>query len=140
MRIRIFYMLFAVIAFSAASLFYGQTAVHVEVFASPTPTPHAAATPCNTIMPKVTSSESSPKTSGPVSVSASGSGVSMPLRDLPPVKSTNQEQEPREINPQNTFPIKTVKPGVSPCAQPELTAPTAQKKKTSRKKSRKNPS
>lgn len=45
---------------------------------------------------------------GPVSGQATSYGVSLPVRDLPRA-SPQTELPPREINPQNTIPIKNVK-------------------------------
>jgi hypothetical protein len=48
---------------------------------------------------------------------AAASGVSIPVRDMKPVKATTT-QPPREINPQNRFPIKPLKSAQKPDVPP----------------------
>lgn len=68
-----------------------------------------------------------PPETRPVSGQAAASGVSMPVRDLPPA-TPQVERPPREINPQNTIPIKKVKTSVQtisiPAKRPLKTKPS----------------
>lgn len=43
---------------------------------------------------------------GPIVKQASATGISVSVRDLPRASSVVPKQQPREINPQNTIPIK----------------------------------
>jgi hypothetical protein len=70
----------------------------------PLPTP----TPLRSDMPKTNQSKPPQPTNGPVSKQAAAFGVSIPVRDLPP-PTPGPKQASREINPQNTLPIKTIK-------------------------------
>ena len=85
----------------------------------PTPTPEPNRTPDKTLHSE----------NGVIWSEASAAGVSIPVRDMPVVKPTTT-QPPREINPQNRFPIKPVGSAHKP--EPPAT-PSA--KKPSKKKS-----
>jgi hypothetical protein len=64
-----------------------------------------------TPVPKNSDADKTPPV-GPISSTAAAFGISPRVDQLPVAKPTF-EGEPREINPQNTIPVKSVKPSVT---------------------------
>ena len=85
-------------------------------------------------MSKIKPTNSPQPISGPISVQAASAGESRPVRDLP-TSTPVQQQDPREINPQNTIRVKTVKPCAIPTNDEALLRPPVHKKKVPRRKS-----
>lgn len=90
---------FSIVGTFAFTGSYKMTSLQSQV---PTPTPVAEKLKVENDAEKIGSP------SVPVSGQASGFGVSLPAGQLPEPR-IQKEMPPREINPQNTIPIKTVK-------------------------------
>lgn len=126
------FLIVTILAVTLAVCGNGRSSVRVDAptsVATPTPTPEIK-----------TMSENRSKTAagtGPVSGQAASSGVSVPVREIPPA-TLKAKQPPHEINPQNTIPIKKVKRPIQAGSLPEKSA-SKQKpsgRPTTKKKSR----
>ena len=105
--------------------------IRFETAPTPTPTPTVSKSPCDGNMPKKTNDNTSTQDSGkPISVQASSAGVSPRVTDLKPTPL--DPQAPREINPQNSIPVKTIEPCPTTTNSNVLSVPPRKKKPSSR--------
>ena len=140
MNARYYNLSFTLIAVTTVGGIFSKTADLSEVrppeslAGQPTASPSPTVKPCESEMSKIKPTDIPQPISGPISVQATSSGISRPVRDLPAPTTGQQQAEPREINPQNTIRVKTVKPCTTPTTEAMLSQPTVHKKKSPRRK------
>ena len=111
----------------------GEVRLSNSLTPAPTVSPSPTVAPCEPEMSKVKRNTAPKPVGGPISGEASATAESRPVRDLP-AATTCQQQEPREINHQNTIPIKTTGASAIPCTDAALSHPPEKKRKLSRPK------
>ena len=141
MNARYYHLSFTLAAVLAVGCIFAKTVDSSDVRLPDTPAPEPTALPspaikpCEPEMSKIKPNATPQPVSGPISSQASSVGESRAVRDIP-AATPGQSQEPREINPQNTIPLKTVKPCPAPTVEPALLRPPVQKNKLQRRKKR----
>ena len=108
-------MLLAALSQSAAT---SKPSLRSTISANATPTPTKQAT--SDVEPARSAVD------GPVTGTAAGAAISLPVRDLPAPKPA-RSQSPREINPQNTVPVKTAEPSSTTVPRKRLLRRTLKK-------------